>query len=195
MFALPPLPWPIDALESKGISAEQINFHYNKHHKGYVTKLNAAAEIRPELNGKSIAELITSKDKTYNLAAQIWNHTFYWNCMSPDGGGMPTGKLAQAIDRDFGSFENMKKQFSAAAAGHFGSGWAWLVCEEGRLKVHQTHDAGCPLSEGLQPILTCDVWEHAFYIDYRNDKAKYVNAFWNTVNWGFVSSQFASSKL
>eukprot|EP01060_Flectonema_neradi_P018049 TRINITY_DN2486_c0_g1_i1.p1 TRINITY_DN2486_c0_g1~~TRINITY_DN2486_c0_g1_i1.p1 ORF type:complete len:211 (+),score=66.16 TRINITY_DN2486_c0_g1_i1:58-633(+) len=188
-FTLPALPWAIDALAAKGISAEQVDFHYNKHHKGYVTKLNAAAESRPELKGAKIEDLINNKDATYNLAAQIWNHTFYWNCMSPNGGGEPTGAVKDQITKDFGSFDEMKKQFSAAAAGHFGSGWAWLVKDGDKLRVHQTHDAGCPLSEGLKPVLTCDVWEHAFYIDYRNDKAKYVETFWNAVNWDFVNSQ------
>ncbi|KAJ9450032.1 Superoxide dismutase [Diplonema papillatum] len=195
-FSLPPLPWPADSLASKGMSAEQIDFHYNKHHKGYVTKLNAAAEKRPELRGKSVMDLIQAKDATYNLASQIWNHTFFWNCLSPNGGGAPTGAAKQAIERDFGSFDKMKKQFSDAAGGHFGSGWAWLVQDKNnRLKVHQTHDAGNPIPDGLKPVLTCDVWEHAFYIDYRNDKAKYVNSFWNMVNWDFVNAQLANSRL
>ncbi|KAJ9467808.1 Superoxide dismutase [Diplonema papillatum] len=188
-FTLPPLPWPINSLASKGLSEEQINFHYNKHHAGYVTKLNAAAEARPEIKGKSVEELIKAKDASYNLAAQIWNHTFYWNCMSPNGGGEPKGAVKEVIDKSFGDFATMKSQFSAAAAGHFGSGWAWLVKDGDKLKVHQTHDAGCPLSDNLKPVLTCDVWEHAFYIDYKNDKAKYIESFWNTVNWDFVNSQ------
>eukprot|EP01064_Diplonema_japonicum_P003466 TRINITY_DN1222_c1_g1_i1.p2 TRINITY_DN1222_c1_g1~~TRINITY_DN1222_c1_g1_i1.p2 ORF type:complete len:192 (+),score=87.74 TRINITY_DN1222_c1_g1_i1:68-643(+) len=188
-FTLPPLPYPLDALAGHGISKEQIDFHYNKHHKGYVTKLNAAAEKTPELKEKTIEQLIKEKAPVFNLAAQIWNHTFYWNCMSPNGGGAPTGAIAEAINKDFGSFDKMKEEFSAAAAGHFGSGWAWLVKDGDKLKVHQTHDAGCPLADGLKPILTCDVWEHAFYIDYRNDKAAYVQSFWKTVNWDFVNSQ------
>ncbi|KAJ9446956.1 Superoxide dismutase [Diplonema papillatum] len=188
-FTLPPLPWPVNALASKGLSEQQIDFHYNKHHKGYVTKLNAAAESRPELKDKKIEDLIKAKDATYNLAAQIWNHTFYWNCMSPNGGGEPTGKAKEMINASFGDFATMKKEFSAAAGGHFGSGWAWLIKDGDKLKVHQTHDAGCPLSDNLKPVLTCDVWEHAFYIDYKNDKAKYVESFWNVVNWDFVNSQ------
>jgi len=187
-FVVEPLPYAQDALVAKGISAEQVDFHYNKHHKGYATKLNAACEARPELKEKKIEELICEKDKTYNLAAQIFNHTFYWNCLSPNGGGEPTGALADALKKDFGSIEEFKKEFTASAVTHFGSGWAWLVKDsEGKLKVHGTHDAGCPLSEGLKPVLTCDVWEHAFYIDYKNDKAKYVAAFWNMVNWEFVA--------
>lgn len=187
-FVVPALPYAQDALVGKGISAEQVDFHYNKHHKGYATKLNAASEARPELKDKKIEELIMTKDKTYNLAAQIWNHTFYWNCLSPNGGGAPSGALADALTKDFGSVDEFKKQFTAAAVTHFGSGWAWLVKDsEGKLKVHSTHDAGCPLSEGLKPVLTCDVWEHAFYIDYRNDKAKYVEAFWGAVNWEFAA--------
>ena len=189
-FSIPPLPWAYDALVSKGISKEQVTFHYDKHHQGYVTKLNAAANSNPELGKKSIESLIGSeKGPIFNLAAQIWNHTFYWNCLSPNGGGQPKGKVAEAIEKSFGSFDKFKEEFTSAAVGHFGSGWAWLVRgSDGKLSVVQTHDAGCPLADGQKPLLTCDVWEHAYYIDYRNDRAAYVKAFWEAVNWDFVES-------
>ena len=189
-FSIPPLPWGYDALVGKGISKEQVTFHYDKHHQGYVTKLNAAANANPELAKKSVETLIASeKGPIFNLAAQIWNHTFYWNCLSPNGGGQPKGKLMQAIEADFGSFDKFKEEFTAAAVGHFGSGWAWLVRDSSnKLRVVQTHDAGCPLADGQKPLLTCDVWEHAYYIDYRNDRAAYVKAFWEAVNWEFVES-------
>jgi Fe-Mn family superoxide dismutase len=189
-FSIPPLPWAYDALKGKGFSKEQITFHYDKHHQGYVTKLNSAAESKPELAKKSIEELIqTEKGPVFNLAAQIWNHSFYWQCLSPNGGGKPTGKLAKELDSNFGSFDKFKDEFTSAATGHFGSGWAWLVkTNDDKLKVVQTHDAGNPLTDGHTPLLTCDVWEHAYYIDYRNDRAAYVKAFWDAVNWEFVAS-------
>jgi Fe-Mn family superoxide dismutase len=189
-FSIPPLPWSYDALTGKGISKEQITFHYDKHHQGYVTKLNAAVESKPELAKKSIEDLIqTEKGPVFNCAAQIWNHNFYWQSLSPNGGGQPKGKLAAAIDSNFGSFDKFKEEFTAAATGHFGSGWAWLVEDsDGKLKVVQTHDANVPLTDGLKPIITCDVWEHAYYIDYRNDRAAYVKAFWEAVNWEFAES-------
>ena len=188
-FAIPPLPWNYDALVGKGISKEQVTFHYDKHHAGYVTKLNAAAASNPELAKKSIETLMsTEKGPLFNLAAQIWNHNFYWQSLSPNGGGAPKGKLAQEIDSSFGSFDKFKEEFTAAAIGHFGSGWAWLVHDGTKLRVVQTHDAGCPLTEGLKPLITCDVWEHAYYIDYRNDRAAYVKAFWEAVNWDFAES-------
>ena len=190
-FSIPPLPFAYDALAPKGISKEQVTYHYDKHHQGYVTKLNAAAVANPALAGKTIVELIkTEKGPIFNLAAQIFNHTFYWNCLSPEGGSEPTGKLKEAINKDFGSFGKFKEEFSAAANGHFGSGWAWLVADsDNKLKIVQTHDAATPLTDNLKPLLTCDVWEHAYYVDYRNDRAAYVNTFWNLVNWKFVESQ------
>lgn len=134
----------------------------------------------------------TKSGPVFNLAAQIWNHTFYWHSLSPNGGGKPTGKIAKAIDDSFGSFEKFKEEFSAAASGHFGSGWAWLVRDENnKLEVMQTHDAGNPMTQGKIPVLTCDVWEHAYYIDYRNDRAAYVNAWWNLVNWKFAEQNLA----
>jgi Fe-Mn family superoxide dismutase len=190
-FSIPPLPWAYDALADKGISKEQLTYHYDKHHMGYVTKLNAAAESNTSLKGQSIEQLIkTSTGPIFNLAAQIFNHTFYWNSMSPNGGGHPSGKIAAAIDSSFGSFDKFKEEFTNAAVGHFGSGWAWLVQGDGgKLKIVQTHDAGCPLTENLKPLLACDVWEHAYYVDFRNDRAKYVAAWWNVVNWQFAESQ------
>eukprot|EP00760_Papus_ankaliazontas_P015473 PhM_4_TR16534/c0_g1_i2/m.96727/K04564/SOD2; superoxide dismutase, Fe-Mn family len=189
-FKIPPLPYAYDALAAKGLSQEQLTFHYDKHHQGYVTKLNAAAASNAELATKSVEELIkTEKGPIFNLAAQIFNHTFYWSCMSPNGGGAPTGPIADKINADFGSFDKFKEVFTAAAVGHFGSGWAWLVQDTaGKLQVVQTHDAGCPLTDNQTPILTCDVWEHAYYIDFRNDRAKYISAWWELVDWTFANS-------
>ncbi|KAK7199787.1 iron superoxide dismutase [Novymonas esmeraldas] len=206
-FSAKPLPYDYSALASKGISKEQITFHYDKHHKGYAVKLNAAAESNPELAAKSLEEIIrTMKGPVFNSAAQLFNHDFYWRCLSPRGGSKPHGDIAVAINESFGTFDRFKKEFTDAANGHFGSGWAWLVKDtsSGRLKIYQTHDAGCPLTEpNLAPILTCDVWEHAYYIDYKNDRAAYVNAWWNMVNWAHAnqcyraagSSTYANSDL
>lgn len=190
-FSIPPLPWGYDGLVGKGISKEQVTYHYDKHHQGYVVKLNAAASSNPDLAKKSIEEIIhTERGPLFNLAAQIFNHTFYWNSMSPNGGGEPHGPIRDAIDASFGSFAKFKEEFTGAAVGHFGSGWAWLVKDPAtnKLRVHQTHDAGTPLTEGLKPVLTCDVWEHAYYVDYRNDRAAYVKSFWDAVNWDFANA-------
>lgn len=188
-FAVDPLPWEMDALTAKGFTKEQIDYHYNKHHSGYATKLNAAAEADASIKKLSIHDIIMQKTPQFNLAAQIYNHNFFWKCLSPSGGGEPTGELAKAIVRDFGSFEKFKSEFTAKAGAHFGSGWVWLVKNsKGTLQIIDTHDAGCPLTEGFAPLLTCDVWEHAFYIDYRHDKAKYVQNFWGAVNWEFAAS-------
>ncbi|EAN80448.1 iron superoxide dismutase [Trypanosoma equiperdum] len=197
-FSIPPLPWGYDGLAAKGISKEQVTFHYDKHHMGYVTKLNAAAKSNPALAAKSVEEIIrTEKGPIFNLAAQIFNHNFYWESMSPNGGGEPSGKLAEAIRASFGSFAKFKEEFTNAAVGHFGSGWAWLVQDTTtkKLKVFQTHDAGCPLTEAdLKPILACDVWEHAYYIDYKNDRPAYVQTFWNVVNWDHAENQFTRKR-
>lgn len=193
VFTVIALPYAYDALASKGISKEQVTFHYDKHHKGYATRLNAAAESNPELASKSLVEVIkTMKGPVFNSAAQIFNHDFYWQSISPNGGGKPTGKIADAINESFGNFSKFKEEFTAAATGHFGSGWAWLVKDtsSGKLKVYQTHDAGCPITEeNLKPILACDVWEHAYYIDYKNDRAAYINTWWGAVNWKHAESQ------
>ena len=186
-FTLPELPYALDAL-APHISKETLEFHHGKHHAGYVAKLNAAVESDGALAGKSLEDLITSqKGGVFNNAAQIYNHSFYWKCLSPKGGGEPSGAIAKAIDESFGSFAAFKEQFSAAAGGHFGSGWAWLVQDGGKLAIVATHDAGCPLTDGKKPVLTCDVWEHAYYIDYRNARPSYIAAWWNLVNWDFAN--------
>ena len=188
-FTLPELPYAKDAL-SPHISAETLDFHHGKHHQAYVTKLNSLVEADSSLAGKSLEELIrTTKGGVFNQAAQVWNHTFYWNSMSPSGGGEPKGAIADAIKKSFGSFSDFKERFSAAAAGHFASGWAWLVKDGDKLEVVDLHDAGNPLTLGKKPILTCDVWEHAYYVDYRNARPKYIEAWWNLVNWDHANKQ------
>ena len=184
---LPQLPYSTDAL-APHISPETLEFHYGKHHAGYVKKLNAAIEGTP-MAEKSLEEIVkTSEGGVFNNAAQIWNHTFYWNSLSPNGGGEPTGAIADAINSQFGSFAEFQEKFTAAAGTLFGSGWAWLVKNaDGSLSIEQTTNAGCPLTNGQTPILTCDVWEHAYYIDYRNARPDYVKAFWNLVNWDFAN--------
>jgi len=190
-FELPPLPYEIDALEPH-ISKETLEFHYGKHHQTYVTNLNNLV-AGTDSEGKSLEDIIkNSSGGLFNNAAQIWNHTFYWNCLSPNGGGEPTGELAQAINDTFGSFAEFKEQFSKTAITTFGSGWGWLVKNsDGSLALTSTSNAGTPLTEGQTPLLTCDVWEHAYYIDFRNARPKYVETFWNIVNWEFASQNFA----
>lgn len=185
-FELPALPYKNDAL-APHISKETLEFHYGKHHAGYVAKLNAAV-AGTDSEKKSLDDLVKSaKGGVFNNAAQIWNHTFYWNSLSPNGGGNPTGKIAAAIKASFGSFEDFKKEFTDKAGTLFGSGWAWLVKDsDGNLSIVQTKDAGNPMTDGLTPVLTCDVWEHAYYIDYRNARPSYIEAFWNLVNWDFA---------
>ena len=188
-FSLPPLPYAETALEPH-ISKETIQYHYGKHHATYVTNLNNFVSKNPELVGKSLEQIMLSASgPIFNNAAQVWNHTFYWHSLSPNGGGEPKGKVAELINRDFGSFTAFKEKFSAAATGHFASGWAWLVQDkDGKLGIVDTHDASNPQRENKgRPILTCDVWEHAYYIDYRNARAKYMDAFWNVVNWDFAN--------
>jgi Fe-Mn family superoxide dismutase len=189
-FKLPDLPYAQNAL-APHISEETLQFHYGKHHAGYVTKLNNAIE-GSGFEGKTLEEIITNADPggLFNNAAQIWNHTFYWHSMSPKQTEVH-GKVADAINESFGDFDTFKDAFTQAATGHFGSGWAWLVKDaNGSLRVVSTHDADNPLRSGATPILTCDVWEHAFYIDYRNDKASYVEAYWKLVNWDFAEDNF-----
>jgi Superoxide dismutase len=192
-FELPALPYARDAL-APHISAETIDFHYGKHHQTYVDKLNAAVEGKPEANA-SLEELIkTSSGGVFNNAAQIWNHTFYWNSLSPNGGGAPSGALAEAIDRDLGGLAACKQALADAVGTHFGSGWAWLVLDNGKLKVESLHDAGNPMTSGQTPLLTIDAWEHAFYIDYRNAKPKYCEAVLeHLINWSFAEANFANA--
>jgi len=187
-FELPALPYPKDGL-SPHISAETLDFHYGKHHQTYVTNLNNLVP-GTEFEGKSLEEIIKSASGgIFNNAAQVWNHSFYWNCLSPAGGGEPSGAVADAINKAFGSFAAFKEKFSATAVGTFGSGWGWLVKKaDGSLAITSTSNAGNPMTSGDTPLLTCDVWEHAYYIDYRNARPKYVEAFWNLVNWDFVAS-------
>jgi len=180
---LPPLPFEKNAL-APHISEKTLEFHYGKHHAGYVKKLNAAIDADASLASKSLEDLVrTAEGGVFNNAAQVYNHTFYWNSMSPGGGGEPTGPIAAAIDAAFGGFGDFKAAFTAAATGHFGSGWAWLVKDGDRLAILDTHDAGNPLRQGKQPILTCDVWEHAYYLDRQNARPAYVEAWWNLVDW------------
>ena len=185
-FTLPDLPYPKDAL-APHISAETLEYHHGKHHAAYVTNLNKLLEGKPEAS-RSLEEVILGSDGgVFNNAAQVWNHTFYWNCMKPNGGGRPTGELAEAITRDFGSFERFREEFANAAATQFGSGWAWLVLEKGKLAVTKTGNADLPLKHGQKALLTIDVWEHAYYIDFRNARPKYIDTFLKKlVNWDFV---------
>lgn len=187
-FELPPLPYDRAALEPH-ISGETLDYHHGKHHKAYVDNLNKLIEGTEHAN-RPLEEIIrNSQGPVFNNSAQVWNHTFFWNCMSPNGGGEPTGKLADGIDAAFGSFAAFKEQFTDVAIKTFGSGWAWLVQRpDGSLALVSTSNAGTPLTGEDTPLLTCDVWEHAYYIDYRNARPKFVEAFWNVVNWNFVAS-------
>jgi len=186
-FTLPALPYAKDAL-APHITAETLEFHHGKHHNAYVTNLNKLLEGKPEAS-KTLEEIIMSSEAgVFNNAAQIWNHTFYWNSMKPNGGGAPTGDIAAAITRDFGSFDKFKEEFTAAATTQFGSGWAWLVSQNGKLAVTKTGNADLPMKHGQKAILTIDVWEHAYYIDFRNLRPKYIECFLNhLVNWDFAN--------
>jgi superoxide dismutase, Fe-Mn family len=191
-FTLPPLPYDRNAL-APVISAETIDYHYGKHHQTYVTNLNNLTAGTP-LEHQSLEQIVrTAEGGIFNNAAQVWNHTFYWNGLKPGGSAAPAA-VADALVSAFGSFDAFKEQFSKAAVGHFGSGWAWLVVAGGKLAIESTANAGCPLRDGKTPLLTCDVWEHAYYIDYRNLRAKYVEAFWGLVNWDFVAANLAAAR-
>ena len=170
------------------ISEETLNYHYGKHHKAYVDKLNVQIQ-GTALDKAALEEIVkSSQGGVFNNSAQVWNHTFYWNCLSPKGGGRPSGELLSSIEKHFSSFEKFKEDFSACAMTQFGSGWAWLVKEADSLKVTSTANAETPLTSGNQTaLLTCDVWEHAYYIDFRNARNSYLEAFWNLVNWDFVN--------
>ena len=193
---LPPLPYAQDAL-APVISAETLSFHYGKHHKAYVDNLNklvAGTELADTPLEKVIAATAGKADKAglFNNAAQIWNHTFFWNSLKPGGGGAPTGAVAKGIDAAFGSFDNFKKEFANAAMTQFGSGWAWLVADKGQLKVVKTPNAETPLTSGLTPLLTIDVWEHAYYLDYQNRRADFVAAVIDKLlSWEFANANLA----
>ena len=190
-FELPQLPYAKDAL-APHISAETLDYHYGKHHNAYVVNLNNMV-ADTDMADMSLEEIVMNSDGgIFNNAAQVWNHTFYWNCLSPNGGGAATGAIADAIESTFGSFAEFKQAYTDACITNFGSGWTWLVKNsEGKLAIVKTSNAGCPLTDGVTPLLTCDVWEHAYYVDYRNARPAYVDAFWNLVNWDFVNANYA----
>ncbi len=193
-FTLPKLPYELDAL-APHMSAETLKFHHGKHHKTYVDKLNKAIEGTPygELSLGEIIQKSWRKDwEVFNNAAQHWNHSFFWGCLSPNGGGEPSGDLKRQIDKDFGSFDTFQKTFADAAAKQFGSGWAWLVLDGQQLRVITTANAELPMLHGQQALLTCDVWEHAYYLDYQNERPKFIDAFLKQVaNWNFAAERFA----
>jgi Fe-Mn family superoxide dismutase len=192
-FKLPELPYAKNSL-TPYISEEGFDYHYGKHHATYVNKLNELIQ-GTELEQKSLEDIILYSDKEgktaiFNNAAQHFNHSFFWNCLSPNGGGNPKGKIEELINRDFESFDKFKEKFSNAAVTLFGSGWTWLALNnEGKLEILQLSNAGTPLTSGKKPLLTIDVWEHAYYIDHRNARPKFVEGFWNYVNWDFVNTQ------
>lgn len=194
-FQLPELPYSLNALEPY-ISQETLEYHHGKHHRAYVTKLN---ELIPNTEYASLSlENIIRKappGPIFNNAAQVWNHTFYWHCMKPKGGGNPSGDLAKAIEQHFGSIQQFQDKMTEAGLTQFGSGWAWLVkTEAGKLEVVKTSNAENPMTQNKIPLLTCDVWEHAYYIDTRNDRGKYINHFWQVVNWDYVAKNFAGTQ-
>jgi Fe-Mn family superoxide dismutase len=188
---LPPLPYAKDALQPT-MSAETLEFHYGKHHQAYVTNLNNLIK-GTEFENLSLEEIIKkSQGGIFNNSAQVWNHTFFWNCMKPNGGGAPTGPVADAINAKWGSFDKFKEEFQKSAVSNFGSGWTWLVKKtDGSVDIVNTSNAGTPLTTENKALLTVDVWEHAYYIDYRNARPKFVESWWNLVNWDFVNQNFA----
>ena len=190
-FSLPELPYAMDALQPY-ISKETLEYHYGKHHNTYVEKLNKLIE-GSEFEKMTLEQVVTKSDGgIFNNAAQVWNHTFYWNGMKPNGGGEPEGPVAEAIKTHFGSFDQFKEEFNNKAATLFGSGWCWLVKKaDGSLAIRQEGNAGNPMTSDLKPLLTCDVWEHAYYIDYRNARPKYLDSWWNLINWEFVEQNLA----
>lgn len=192
MFELPKLPYSMDAL-APHISKETLEYHYGKHHKAYVDNLNKLIQ-GTEFENKSLEDIIKKSDGgIFNNAAQNWNHTFYWNCLTGKSEGEPSGKLADAIKKKFGSFDEFKKAFTESGTKLFGSGWTWLAKNNnGELEIMNESNAGLPLKSGKQALLTCDVWEHAYYIDYRNARPKYIENFWKIVNWEFVAKNFTA---
>jgi superoxide dismutase, Fe-Mn family len=198
-FEQAPLPFASNALESYGMKAETFEYHYGKHHKAYVDNLNKLVEGKSEFAGKSLEEVIrmtagkADQAGIFNNAAQVWNHSFFWSSLKAGGGGAPTGDLLAKIEAAFGSYDNFKTEFSAAAATQFGSGWAWLVEEAGALKITKTTNADNPLTHGQKPLLTLDVWEHAYYIDFRNARPGYITNYLDKlVNWDFVAANLAA---
>jgi superoxide dismutase, Fe-Mn family len=193
-FKLPKLPYAFEALEPH-ISRRTLEFHYGKHHKGYVDKLNELVGGKSE-EKQSLEDIMRhTSGAIFNNAAQVWNHHFYWKCLSPDGGGPPPSGLSDAFRKRFGGFDDFKAQFTQAAASLFGSGYVWLVLtKNGTLEIVQTKDAANPLTQDEKPLLTCDVWEHAYYLDYQNLRARYIEAFWDVVNWEFVDSLLNQKK-
>ena len=191
-FELPELPYPRDALEPL-VSQETLEYHYGKHHSTYVANLNRLI-VGTIFEDSPLKEIVVKADGAlFNNAAQVWNHSFYWNSLSPKGGGEPSGDLLLAIETAFGSFAAFRQAFTASAIGNFGSGWTWLVRDaEGRLSIVNSANAGNPMSDGLTPLLTCDVWEHAYYIDYRNARPDYIEAFWKLLNWKFAADNFTA---
>jgi Fe-Mn family superoxide dismutase len=187
--ALPALPYAMDAL-APHISKETLEYHYGKHHQTYVTNLNNLIK-GTEFESAGLEDIVRkSSGGVFNNAAQVWNHTFYWHCLSPKGGGAPSGALAQAISAKWGSFDAFKEAFTKSAIGNFGSGWTWLVKKaDGSLDIVNTSNAATPLTTADKPLMTCDVWEHAYYVDYRNRRPDYLGAFWSLVNWEFVATQ------
>ncbi|RIW31042.1 superoxide dismutase [Bacillus salacetis] len=200
-FELPQLPYAYDALEPH-IDKETMNIHHTKHHNAYVTKLNDALQGNDELLSKSVEEVVANLDAVpegartavRNNGGGHANHSLFWTILSPNGGGNPDGELASAIESKFGSFEKFKEEFAAAAAGRFGSGWAWLVVNNGELEVTSTLNQDSPLMDGKTPVLGLDVWEHAYYLNYQNRRPDYINAFWNVVNWDEVSKRYSAAK-
>jgi Fe-Mn family superoxide dismutase len=197
-ITLPDLPYAYDAL-APHMSEQTLHFHHDKHHNAYVTKTNELIK-GSDLETASLEDIMratvgdSSRAGLFNNAAQVWNHSFFWNCMAPGGGGAPTGDIAKALDDAFGGLDAFKKSFTEAAVGRFGSGWAWLVVNNGKLEITSTPNAGNPLTDGKTPVLTCDVWEHAYYLDYQNRRPDFVGAFLgDLVNWQFVGEQFAKA--
>jgi Fe-Mn family superoxide dismutase len=200
-FELPQLPYAYDALEPN-IDKETMNIHHTKHHNTYVTNLNNAIQGNAELESKSVEELISNLDAipeairtaVRNNGGGHANHSLFWQLLSPNGGGAPTGELADAITKKFGSFDSFKDEFAKAAAGRFGSGWAWLVVNNGELEITSTPNQDSPVSEGKTPVLALDVWEHAYYLKYQNRRPEYISSFWNVVNWDEVSKRYSAAK-
>ncbi|MBI5624092.1 MAG: superoxide dismutase [Elusimicrobia bacterium] len=195
-FTLPELPYAKDSL-APALSAETLDYHHDKHHQAYVDNLNKLVKNTSYEGLQSLEDIVTRAPQgpIFNNAAQAWNHAFYWNSIKPDGGGAPPAGLAETIEKTHNSLEALKEEFTAKALANFGSGWTWLVIRNGRLSVENTSNAGTPLAMGATPLLACDVWEHAYYIDYRNSRAKYLEAFWSIVNWDFAARNIQAAAV